>query len=227
MNKNKYYYNYYLSWYEINLDEGLKKSLDKNIWEYILNDKNILEIWFWKWTFANLCKSKWVINYIWLEIDEKMSQVWQCFFKDYKIIFEDVFDYLKNTTNTFDIIFMSHVFEHFTIEEWIELSKLINSHLDSNWIWINIMPNAWSISSSFARYNDITHKQIYTSDSFNQVLLLWNFSTNRIRHLNTFINYWLLWFIYLFIHPIRIILLKLIWWYSKIYSFEILSFIRK
>lgn len=66
---------------------------------------------------------------------------------------------------------MSHVFEHFSIEEGITLANQVLKHLKPHGKRINIMPNAGCISAGVARYNDITHKVIYTSNSFSQVLL--------------------------------------------------------
>jgi hypothetical protein len=50
------------------------------------------------------------------------------------------------------------------------------------------MPNAWCISAWVARYNDITHKVIYTDNSFNQVLLEAGFKKENINHFNVYPN---------------------------------------
>jgi predicted SAM-dependent methyltransferase len=53
-------------------------------------------------------------------------------FKPFCILNQDAVDFLKNSSEKFDIIFMSHVFEHFSIEDGIDLAKLIRAHLSDD-----------------------------------------------------------------------------------------------
>jgi predicted SAM-dependent methyltransferase len=54
-------------------------------------------------------------------------------------------DFFSHNNEKYDIIFMSHVFEHMDIDIGIELSKMIYSHLQEDGIWINLMPNGASL----------------------------------------------------------------------------------
>ena len=95
---------------------------------------------------------------------------------------------MKDKEWEFDIIYMSHVFEHFSLEDWIKLASLIKKSLKKWWLWINKMPNAQSLYYACRwKYTDITHKIIYTPNSFNQILLRPWFKRKDIAHKNEYI----------------------------------------
>jgi 2-polyprenyl-3-methyl-5-hydroxy-6-metoxy-1,4-benzoquinol methylase len=158
--------------------------MERKFWKHISADKKVLEIWTGLWNFANFCVHKNIKEYTGIEIDKSIAEKLWKHFNTYKIVDTDALQFFENTDEKFDIIFLSHVFEHFTIEEGISLAKQISKHLAPKGMRINIMPNAWCISCWVARYNDITHKVIYTSNSFNQVLLEAGFHLWEIQHFN-------------------------------------------
>jgi len=132
------------------------KQMDKKFWKHIKSDDKILEIWTWLWGFANFCLYKGIKDYLWIEIDRWISEKLCEHFNIYKIIDTDALDFFKKTEEKYDIIFMSHVFEHFCIEDGRILAKSILEHLTAKGVWINVMPNAWCISACYGRYADIT-----------------------------------------------------------------------
>jgi len=176
------------------------------------------------------CKSKWFKNYIWFDLDSHIVKYTQWKFAYYIFSTENIFEYLKNNSNSIDIVFMSHVFEHFALEEWVKLSKLIYSALKKNWIWINVMPNAQSAYNSwYLRYNDITHKILYTPNSFSQVLLNSWFKKDNVIHKNAFIWYNI---IKRIIYKLSIVFHKILFlsiWISfpKIHTMDLMSIIKK
>jgi predicted SAM-dependent methyltransferase len=54
----------------------------------------------------------------------------------------DALEYFDQTDEKYDVIYLSHVFEHFSIEEGIRLARQISHHLTPQGVWINFMPNA-------------------------------------------------------------------------------------
>lgn len=188
------YTNYYKthSWYALwaSLDVAFLDLKAKvywiNIWhimQHLPKDAKILEIWCGKWEFAYFCHKLWFTNYVWFDLDPFVIEENKKNYPHYTFSGDDAFVYLES--NKVDIVFMSHVFEHLTLEEWQKLSRLIHKSLNPGWQWVNVMPNASSLSwSSFGRYNDITHKIIYTPNSFNQVLLQTWFMIENIQHKN-------------------------------------------
>lgn len=162
----------------------MKKRFDK----YINSNNKVLEIWTGLWNFASYCTYKWIKDYTWIEIDKWIAKKLWKIFDGYKIICIDALNFLEKTPEKYDIIYMNHVFEHFTIEDGIILAIHIKQHLSHDWIWINTMPNAGCISGCLGRYSDITHKTIYSSNSFNQVILEAWFDKDNIHHFNVFPN---------------------------------------
>jgi len=235
MKENLYKDYYNTHWYsekEVNYKESeffFKYNYD-NIFNKIDKNIKILEIWSWQWKFAYYLKNKWFKNYIWLDLDKNIINETKEKYKNYEFYNISALEYLKNKIEEFDIIYMSHVFEHFTLEEWIELSKLINASLKKWWLWINEMPNAQSIYyASYWRYNDITHKIIYTPNSFNQVLLKSWFKRWNLIHKNEYI--WttlknkIIHKFFIFIHKILILWMWLI--LKEPYTFNLVSIIKK
>ena len=175
--------NLYKNYFKNHSYSDIKNQFEIYFWTYSLNFKNdaikpglkVLEIWSWQWNFASFCQKMWITNYTGIEIDSEMAEYTQKIFPEYNILSDDAIKYLEKYLEKYDIIFSSHVFEHFSIEDGIHLATLIKEHLiDDTGRWINIMPNASSIMAWLGRYNDITHKVLYTENSFNQVLkMVW------------------------------------------------------
>jgi hypothetical protein len=190
MTNKKYYDNYYQEhiWYNTNVNyRKCYKVINNNFWK-LFNSKNIsiLDIWCGQWKFAYFCKQKWVKNYIWIDLDNSIiTQNKKNFNYDgYKFININVFEFLRNNKNKYDIIYVSSVFEHFDLENAFKLAELIYFKLNEWWYWLNIMPNANFIACSYFRYGDITHKIIYNDNSFNQILLNVWFKKENITHKN-------------------------------------------
>lgn len=136
----------------------------------ILSDSdNVLEIWFWKWNFANYCNKIWVKNYTGIDIDDFFIKKLTKNFKKYIFTKIDLGNFFKDNKKKYNVIFTSHVFEHLDTGTSSKLVDGIYKSLEKWWIWINIMPNADSVfNSTSMRYCDITHMILYNSISFVQ-----------------------------------------------------------
>lgn len=164
------------------------KLMNQRYGKYITPGAKILEIGTGMGGFANFCLSKGVKNYTGIEVDTGVAQKLSNHFQSYTISSDDVFEFFEKTDEKFDVTFMAHVLEHFTIEEGIRLAQLIREHTNPGGVRINIMPNAGCISGSMGRYNDITHKVIYTTNSMNQLLLQAGWTYENIQHFNVLPN---------------------------------------
>jgi hypothetical protein len=109
--------------------------------------------------------------------------------------------------------------------------KLVFSWLKNNWIWINYMPNADSVLlSNNWMYIDISHKRIYNSNSFEQLLNI-SLKNYEVEHINAYI--WYSMFIKRLIHNIFLLVTKIYYkwmWmiaFPKIYTWEFISVIIK
>ena len=203
----------------------LLKSLNKNI--------KILEIGFGNGNFANFCKEYWFKNYTWIDIDDTFLGKNSNDFKNYHFKKQDFESFLRENKG-YDIIFMAHVFEHLNDKEIKALITWIYLSLNTWWYRINYMPNADShLNACSLRYIDITHKRIYNSNSFEQIILTNDVAFSKIKHFNSFpaIHHYIK-FIFRSIHRIFLWITKVYYywmWYSfpKTYTSEILSIIEK
>lgn len=75
-------------------------------------DIKILEIGLGNGDFAHFCKENGFVSYTGIDIDDAYIEQLQSKFPDYTFLVADIVDFLKENTTQFDIIFMSHVFEH-------------------------------------------------------------------------------------------------------------------
>jgi hypothetical protein len=134
----------------------------------------------------------------------------------------------------YDIVFTSHVFEHLIKNEANELIKWIYTSLNDWWCRINYMPNADShLNACSLRYHDITHKYLYNTHSFEQIILTNEVSFSKMMNFNSFpfVNKYIR-FIFKITHPIFLLITKLYYYwmwcsFPKIYTSEILSILRK
>jgi len=239
--KNNIYQNYYSTHSEYlhasNSDrkrfiQNIKYKINPHI-KWILKDKDIsniriLDIWCGQWYFAEYCKNRWVKHFTGFDLDSHIVDYCAKILPEYTFSDKDIYEHLLKNKNTYDIVFMSHVFEHLSLEEWIQLTKLIYWGLKKWWQWVNIMPNASSIFFSwYLRYNDITHKTLYTENSFNQVLLN-NFTEENIVHKNYITwNKTIKGLIVKVMSYIWRMIIRSMWFgVPKIYSLEIISIIK-
>lgn len=219
-------------WYNIKNMCAKFQSETGHILDHLKRDIKILEIGFWKWDFAYYCHTKGFSNYTGIDIDDTFLKKNEKRFPEYKFSADDISTFFINNT-WYDIIFMAHVFEHLDEKEANETVSLIYSSLTTWWYWINYMPNADSHKACALRYHDITHKKIYNSHSFEQILLTNDAMFSNINHYNTlpslspFIR-----FLFKIIHPFFLIPTKIYFagmWilFPTVYSSEILSIMKK
>lgn len=210
-------------------------KINDEIWQCIdgLNrNANILEIWFGKWDFARYCHEKKIKNYTWIDIDDTFLEENKKKYNHYNFFYDTIESFL-DTNKKYDCIFMSHVFEHLDEKQADTTVQLIYKSLNPWWYWINYMPNADSQKACALRYIDITHKKIYNSHSFEQILLANNADFSVIKHYNTLPSispYVKL--LFKIIHPLFLLFTKIYYtwmWllFPKIYSSEMLSIMKK
>lgn len=86
---------------------------------------------------------------------------------------KDIFEYLRETDETFDLICSFHVFEHLFKDEILELAELIHKRLNPGGVLIIEVPNAGSpLLGSHNRYVTLTHEVGFTPTSLKEVFLV-------------------------------------------------------
>ena len=94
---------------------------------------------------------------------------------------EDGLDHLGKHPDTFAGIFCFDVLEHLKTEDlclkWVEMSW---SSIGSGGFFCCKVPNAASLTGSYSRYMDFTHRRLFTSTSLIQLLEAGGFRDNRL-----------------------------------------------
>jgi|SRR3989344_6852694 len=118
-------------------------------------------------------------NYLGVDVSQETIEF--CQKRGFKVVQQSIAEYLKQSTETFDHIFMIDVLEHITIDEAVDILKMAHEHLKPGGNMIVIVPNAANpIVGTAGIYNDITHKFGYTQLSLPQIFSVAGFSKIRI-----------------------------------------------
>lgn len=196
-------------------------------------DIKILEIWLWNWDFAYFCRENWVQDYTWIDIDDAYIPQLKQKFSGYKFIVADIVEFLKESDIQYDIIFMSHVFEHLPESVANNATILIYTKLNIGGYWINYMPNADSAKACALRHIDVTHQTIYNVNSFEQRLFMNEAEFTEVRHFNTLpAIHPIIKLIFKIIHPFFLWSTKIYYYgmgltFPKVYTSELLSVMKK
>ena len=157
----------------------LFRSLDKNT--------KILDLGCGYGKFAHTCKQFGLTNFTGIDISTEQIGMCKRDFPKYTFKKTDIVKFLKTNKQKYDLIYMSHTFEHFTLDEGVAILKLIKKTLAKGGMFINIMPNADAYFHSCATlYADITHERLYTSSSFSELLAVLGFE--NFTHMNFYIG---------------------------------------
>lgn len=93
-----------------------------------------------------------------------------------KVVEADVVDFLSNTQETYDLIVMKAVLEHFPRDSGLHLLDLIHQKLNGGGAVFVDVPNMDWVFASHERYMDLTHHTGFTESSLSQALSL-NFNS--------------------------------------------------
>jgi SAM-dependent methyltransferase len=77
---------------------------------------------------------------------------------------------LSTPSESYDVIIMADVLEHFLKDELIEIADEVRRILRHNGKWICRVPNAEAIFSMRMRYGDLTHQLAFTGASIGQLM---------------------------------------------------------
>ncbi len=87
-----------------------------------------------------------------------------------KNIFQaDLFEYLQNKKNMYDVIFCRDVLEHFNKQQVFEIFILFYDSLKPGGKIVMQLPNGYSPNHSKIYYNDFTHETLFSETSLKQL----------------------------------------------------------
>lgn len=132
------------------------------------NDSNILELGCGPGYLLDYLKLKGFTNSIGIDISSEQIDIAKS--KGHNVKLDDVFNFLRNSTEKFDLIFAFDLIEHFSKDELLELTNLIYNHLHKDGLFIIRTPNGQGYFSGNIIYGDLTHQTIFTPNSLTQLL---------------------------------------------------------
>ena len=97
------------------------------------------------------------------------------------IICGDVFEFLGNNKDRYDIIFARDILEHFTKEKIYELGTLFFNSLKKDGVLIIQVPNGQSPSVGRIFHSDFTHETLFTYISVRQIFSTIGFSSYAFK----------------------------------------------
>lgn len=106
--------------------------------------------------------------------------------KGFTIIDADLRQFLRDSTDCYDVITAFDVIEHFGKDELLELVDLVRNRLTPNGRFIIQTPNASSPWASGYRYGDLTHELIFTPQCLVSLLGLVGFGDVTAREVGPF-----------------------------------------
>jgi 2-polyprenyl-3-methyl-5-hydroxy-6-metoxy-1,4-benzoquinol methylase len=119
--------------------------------------------------------------------------------KGFRVAQADLRDFLRESSESFDLITAFDVIEHLERDELLDLLPIIYSHLTPGGRFIIQTPNAFSPWAASSRYGDLTHEWIFTPHSITSVLQLMGFTEVRSREVTPYVHgafsavRWVLW----------------------------------
>ncbi len=162
----------------------------KNYLRFLPKNKNakILDVGCGMGHFLYFLQKEEYRNYIGIDISEENIEV--CKKRNFKVEKADVFIFLKNHKEPFDLIVMNDIIEHFKKEEILPLLRLVREHLIAGGKIIIKTGNCSNpLMGVSSRYLDFTHEIGFTEGSLSQVLEICDFKEVKIYPQDIFIFY--------------------------------------
>jgi len=167
-------------------DVFLQKEIEDNLPED--KNANILDLGCGYGSFLNTLKKKGYKNLFGVEIGEEQNKFLNS--KGFDVSQGDIIDFLKNDINTYDLITLFDVLEHFNKDEIIELLPLLMERISKTGVLIVRLPNGEAIFKGSIMYGDFTHETFLTKRSMIQLFKIFGFSSVEVYPIYNFGKSW-------------------------------------
>ncbi|MBO6103054.1 MAG: class I SAM-dependent methyltransferase [Opitutales bacterium] len=131
-------------------------------------DSKVLEIGCGMGRFLLMLQEKGFRNLTGVDIDKTQIAIAQK--EGLNVYLYDGIEWLKNTSDTFDVIYFFDVLEHIDKERQLEFLRLVCDHLNDGGMIALSVPNALAPSGMFYRYIDFTHTVSYSREAISFLL---------------------------------------------------------
>jgi 2-polyprenyl-3-methyl-5-hydroxy-6-metoxy-1,4-benzoquinol methylase len=164
-----------------------KKVIDHNLGGFfnkkVQKNFNILDLGCGYGSFLFFLQSNGYKNVAAVDLSSEEIDICKRFFKSYQFYKEDIFKFINDTQEKFDVIYMSHVLEHIKKENLFAFLEGVKKILKDDGIFVIIVPNSAAYFNSAAnRYGDLTHEIGFTDLSLRQALKVANFSNIELKN---------------------------------------------
>lgn len=198
MNNNDVFDNYLTNQYSISektnfsdqeqLTKLFKKNSDvlsKNFSHFfkknISREGKILDLGCGYGNFLYYLKSLGYTNVTGLDISSEEIAICRKNFLSFSLIKSDIFEYIKNSNEKFDVIYLSHVLEHISKDKLNDLLQGFKKILNRGGFIIIVIPNcAAYFNATVSRYADITHEIGFVDKSLRQLFIVNGFENEDI-----------------------------------------------
>lgn len=184
----KDYYNSHYKDFNTGLDpRRYRNEMVLEFGEFIKKDFKILDLGCGAGFFLKILENEGCRDIYGVEIDTPQFMEASKILKHTKILNKGVMEFLTETKEKFDVIFILDVLEHMAKEQIIPLLMLVNKSLNDKGVLILKTPNAdSSILSSRMRYLDFTHELSFNENSIKMVLKEAGFEDIACRSTKTY-----------------------------------------
>lgn len=144
-------------------------------------DASILDLGCGQGFMLRYLQSAGFTNLTGVDISEEQVKIAQK--RGFNAIHADVFAFLKENTNQYEIIVAIDIIEHFKKEELFELLVLIQQALKPGGLFIMQTPNGDGLMPNYVIYGDLTHFTILSPLSLKNILTVTKFENIKIKEL--------------------------------------------
>ncbi|MBA4317328.1 MAG: hypothetical protein C0412_02905 [Flavobacterium sp.] len=161
----------------------LNHNFEKLFRGSVSKKSNILDLGCGYGSFLYFLKSHGYNNVYGVDISTEEIQLCKKMFGSYKLYCKDAFDFINNTNQKFEVIYLSHVLEHIEKDQLFDFLNGIRKILSKNGQLIMVVPNSAAYFNSAAnRYGDYTHQTGFTDVSLKQVLMMTKYSKVTVKN---------------------------------------------
>ena len=106
----------------------------------------------------------------------------------FQFVQSDIFQYLRQSDKSFEVICLFDVLEHFSKDEVFEILDLVFARLNPGGIILVRVPNQSSSTGRFNQFADFSHECIFNETSLAQVLKSANYAHVSVRGVEVWIK---------------------------------------
>lgn len=165
------------------------EQFDFNYREFFPRDKNakLLDIGIGRGEMLSFFRNLGYVNYLGIDISRSCVDFCRSLGLNVELV-DSIISFIKDKSETYDLITMIDVLEHIPKDEIIPILKAINNSLKSDGTFIIQVPNLNSPEGFLHMFNDFSHLNGFNEHSLSQVLIAAGFKYIYFKPFETIIG---------------------------------------